>query len=123
MTEIGNFDDAQAVDINDRGQVLGSPETLAPMKPFFTVRASCTNSAASVASATVPWHLNELGPGGRHFPADPTGVQHAFFYSDDDGRTTDLTRWLMNSFGDVVSVNSNREIHLNDLGQIALVAN
>ena len=28
-------------------------------------------------------------------------IRHAFFYSDDDGRTTDLTRWLMNSFDDV----------------------
>ena len=47
---------------------------------------------------------------------------HAFFYSDDDGRTTDLTRWLMNSFADVAFVETARKMGLNDLGQIAIGA-
>ena len=70
--------------------------------------------------STRPLHINELGQV-VGFSAVAGGGFHAFFYSDDDGRTTDLTQWLMNSFDDVVSVNET-EMGLNDLGQIAIGA-
>ena len=54
------------------------------------------------------------------FSAVAGGDFHAYFYSDDDGRTTDLTRWLMTSFGDVAFLRAGLE--LNDLGQIAIGA-
>ena len=74
-----------AVDINDRGQVLGwhaaGPFTAAARMLFFTVTARCTKSAASVAAALF---LSASTSSDRWsgFPPWQGGAEgrHAFFY-------------------------------------------
>lgn len=110
------------VDINDRGQVLGHTAEL-PMGDGRSASFIFSDGQVRLLPDRVgfPLHLNELGHVVGLFGTG--GGVNAFFYSDDDGRFTDLTQWLMASFDDVASVGSDgASILLNDLGQIALPA-
>ena len=128
MTEIGATNYGWAEDINDRGQVVGwhKPEESSSHQDAFLYSDGQMREVGDLGGdAAIALRINELGQVvGFSAVAGGDSHSHAFFYSDDDGRTTDLTRWLMNSFGDVASVDQAiQHIELNDLGQIAIVAN
>lgn len=107
-------------DINNRGQVLGYTVDVprGPITPFLFDEGQVRE--LTVLGDASPQQLNELGQV-IGFSNLGGGVSHAFFYSDDDGRVTDLTQWLMASFDDIASVGTEgTSILLNDLGQIVL---
>lgn len=107
-------------DIDNRGQVLGYTVDMprGPITPFLFDDGQ--GRELTVLGDASPQQLNEIGQV-IGFSRLGEGVSHAFFYSDDDGRVTDLTQWLMASFDDIASVGTEgTSILLNDLGQIVL---
>ena len=103
MTEIGATNYRSAVDINDRGQVLvlHRPGEFSFHQDAFLYSDGQMREVGDLGGdAASPERINNLGQV-VSFSAVAGGDFHAYFYSDDDGRTTDLTRWLTDSFGDV----------------------
>lgn len=109
-----------AQDLNNRGQVLGDTfdRRDSGVEPFLYSDGVAHELTALVGH--MPVHLNDL----TQVTALSGGEEaHLVFYSDDDGRVTDLTRWLMNSFDDIASVDvTHTNFALNDLGQLAIPA-